>query len=323
MSKKLLFIAAVASVLFAGKTFGQTSQPTPNAFSLENLLAESEKQTNVYRENFNNLLAEETRTFEEFKKDGTVKNLRTIESNFLVYQSSKNSDFVLEYRNVTRVDGKTIGDNDKRAQDFFEKVLKSASVEQELKRIREENSRYDKNLEIFGLTLNQAPILLAHFRPFFDFQLMGKENINGSDAFVVAYKQKSESPYVVVNKSADETDKFFLSFDVDLPGALKQAKSFLKGKFWIDANAFQVLREQRELIIQPNEAIAPLTAIETDFEYEKSELGLALPKKITLVDYEIKRKDGKFTASKNTRVVFSYSKFTKSEVEVKSGDVKN
>ena len=322
MLKKSLFIAA-SFVLFIGKFFAQTSVSPPTILPLENVLAEAEKQATVYRENFNNFLSEETRTFEEFQKDGSVKKLRSIEANFLVYQSSKNSDIAVEYRNVTKVDGKPVNDNDKRAQEFFEKILKSANVQQELKRIREENSRYDKHLEIFGLTLNQAPVLLAHFRPFFDFQLLGRENINGSEAFVVAYKQKSKSPFVIVNANAEEPDKFFLNFDIDLPGALKKADSYLKGKFWIDANTFQLLREERSLVFQSNELTEPFTALEMIFEYEKSEFGFVLPKNITFLDFDIKRKDGKFSASKNTRIAFSYSKFSKSDVEVKSGDVKN
>ncbi|MCA1624632.1 MAG: hypothetical protein LC778_12705 [Acidobacteria bacterium] len=194
MPQKLFFIsfiiALTVAVAFGQKTLTSSPKlsptPLPTPFSMENALTEAEKQTDVYRENFNNLLAEETKTFEEYKKDGALKNSRAIESNFLVYQSANNPGSVVEYRNVTRVDGKTVGDSEKRAQDFFEKVLKSSTADQELKKIQQESSRYDKNLDISGLTLNQAPVLLAHIRPFFDFQFLGKENIGGSKVIIDA-----------------------------------------------------------------------------------------------------------------------------------------
>lgn len=358
MSKKSIFIFA-AVFLLTISAFGQTPKelPTPRpspkpaeirttiitdevkqlpkspSFStilkplseptIETILIEAEKQTVVYRENFNNILAEETKTFEEYKKDGKLKNSRTIESNFLAYQSAKETDSVVEYRNVTKVDGKTVGDNDKRTQDFFEGVLKSATAEQELKKIQQESSRYDKNLDISGLTLNQAPVLLAHIRPFFDFQQLGKETIGGSEVFIIGYKQKSKSPYVIFNDEKAEPDDFSIGFEVDLPDSIKEANALLRGKLWIDAKTFQLLREERELTIQPDGLNAPLTVIKTDFEYEKSNLEIVLPKKITLVDYAVKRKDKEITAVQDTRVVFAYSKFTKSDVDVKSGDVKN
>lgn len=323
MQKKIFFVVILALTITSA--FGQTTlpAPSPTPFSLENFLSEAEKQTVAYRENFNNILAEETKTFEEYKKDGKLKNSRTVESNFLAYQSAKETDSVVEYRNVTRVDGKTVGDNDKRTQDFFEGVLKSATAEQELKKIQQESSRYDKNLDISGLTLNQAPVLLAHIRPFFDFQQVGKETIGGAEIVVISYKQKSKSPYVIFNDERAEPDNFSIGFEVDLPGSIKEANARLSGKLWIDLRTFQLLREERELTIQPEGSNAPLTVIKTDFEYEKSNLEIVLPKRITLVDYAVKRKDKEISAVQDTRVVFAYSKFTKSDVEVKSGEVKN
>lgn len=330
MLKKLYFVLFLV-VLTAVSAFGQRILPTPTPmpspsptpFQLETVLTEAEKQTEIYRENFNNLLADETKTFEDYKRDGKLKNSRAIESNFLVYQSSKNSDSVVEYRNVVKVDGKVVADNNKRAQDFFETALKSVTAEQELRKIQEESSRYDKNLDISGLTLNQAPVLAEHIRPFFEFQLLGRENINGNELFIIAYRQKSKSPYVIFNNDKAEPKELFIDFEVDLPGSVKEANALLKGKLWIDTKTFQLLREERELTIQPDESKTPFTVIKTDFEYGKSDLEISVPKKITLVDYAVKRKDKEITAVPETKAVFVYSKFTKSDVEVKSGDVKN
>src|SRR5688572_2175059 len=189
MSKKLL-LAVIALTAFS--VFSQKPQPSPQIspspsptpVRVETILAEAEKQTVRYKENFSNLLAEEIKTFETHNKNGEVKETRRVESNFLVYQSAKNPERIVEYRNVTKVDGKTVGNSEKRAEDFFNDVLRSDSAEKELEKIQRESSRYDKNLDIRGLTLNQAPILAGHIRRTFDFAIVNEESFNNREAYV-------------------------------------------------------------------------------------------------------------------------------------------
>jgi len=325
MTRKFLHIA-ILTALTAAYNFAQTPlpQPTPQMsptpVSLETILTEAEKQIIAYRENFTNLLAEETKTFELYDKKGKLNDTRTVEANFLVYQSAKNPNFIAEYRNVTKVDGKTVGDNEKRAEDFFEKVLKSTTADKELEKVREENSRYDKDLLINGITLNQASVLAAHFRPSFDFRIAGREQSEGRELFLIAYQQKSKSPYIFVNEDA-KSDKLFLDFDVEAPGSVKELNALLRGQLWIDAETFEVWRERRELTVQPSGTANPFVAIETDFKYQKSENIGITPKKIVLNNYNLKRKDGELRILKDTRATFEYTKFTKSDVEVKSGEV--
>lgn len=325
MTRKILQIV-VLTVLTAIYNFAQTPSPQPTAppsptpVSLETILIEAEKQTIAYRENFTNLLAEETKTFEKYDKKGKLDGTRTVEANFLVYQSVKDQNFTAEYRNVTKVDGKTVGDNEKRAEDFFEKVLKSATADKELDRIREENSRYDKDLVINGITLNQASILAAHIRPSFNFKITGREQIEGREMFLVAYQQSRKSPYIFVNENG-RADKLFLDFDVDAPGSSKDLNGLLRGQLWIDAETYEVWGERRELTVQPNGAANPFVVLETNFDYQKSEgIGIT-PKRIVLIDYALKRKDGEWRLLKETRATFEYTKFTRSDVEVKSGEV--
>ncbi|MBA4186095.1 MAG: hypothetical protein H0X49_19130 [Acidobacteria bacterium] len=297
-----------------------TPQPSPTPVSLKTILTEAEKQTIAYRENFANLLAEEAKVFEKYDKKGKAGDKRTVESNFLVYQSAKDANSISEYRNVTRVDGKTVGDNEKRAEDFFEKVLKSTTADKELERIREENSRYDKNLVINGITLNQAVILAAHIRPFFDFKIVGREQFEGREMFVVSYQQKSKSPYISVNED-NKSDKLFIEFDVDTPGSVKELGALLRGELWIDTETFDVWRERRELTVQPNGAANPFVVIEISFDYQKSENIGITPKRIVLINYALKRKDEELKVLKQTQATFEYTKFTRSDVEVKSGEV--
>jgi hypothetical protein len=343
MTSKIFFIAILIS-LAAASNFAQTPSPTPTPTpetiitpgkpfpvlpyspprqvqpALETILTEAEKQTILYRENFSNLLAEETKTFEKYDKKGKLDETRTVEANFLVYQSAKNPNFIAEYRNVTKVDGKIVGDNEKRAEDFFEKVLKSTTADKELEKIRTENSRYDKDLVINGITLNQASVLAAHMRPFFDFKVIRRVQIEGREMYLISYQQKSKSPYIFVNESGT-SDKSFLEFDVDAPGSAKDLAALLRGQYWIDAETYEVWRERRELTLQPIGATEPFVVMETDFDYQKSENIGITPKKIVLTDYELKRKDGAFRIIKETRATFEYQKFTKSGVDVKSGEV--
>lgn len=167
--------------------------------------------------------------------------------------------------------------------------MKSTTADKELERVRDENSRYDKNLVINGITLNQAAVLAAHIRPAFDFKITGREQIEGREMFVVAYQQKSKSPYVLVNED-QSADKLFLAFDIDTPGSVREPNALLRGQIWIDAVTYEVWRERRELTIQPDGAAAPLIAIETDFEFQKSDAIGITPKKIVLTDYAFKKK---------------------------------
>ncbi len=320
MSKNLLFIVIVFS---AFSVFSQVPQisPSPTPVSLETVLTEAERQTVKYRENFSNLLAEEIKTFDDFDKNGEVKKTRRVESNFLVYQSAKMPERNVEYRNVTKVDNEPVGDSEKRAEDFFNDVLKSDSAEKELEKIQKESSRYDKNLDIKGLTLNQAPILAEHIRAFLNFKIAGEETIENRIVYVVNYAQKTKSPFIVFNDDKANPGKLYLTYFLDLPKQLRKTEPFLSGRLWIDRETFQVLAEQRNVMVKPENQEKPVAVMEISFGYQLSELGFITPKKITLTDYNVKTKDDGFTVTKDNKATFEYTKFTQSDVEVKSGEV--
>lgn len=302
-----------------------TPTPAPPPASLETIVAEAEKQTQIYREEFKNLLGEETKTFETFGKNGKSKKQTVVESNFIVYQSPKDENLVTEYRNVVKVGGKSVGDSEKRAAGLFENLAKSGSAQQELENVQKESSRYDKTLDLSGFTLFQVPVLAEHVRPFFDFTLGGEENIDGSDVYVVSYQQKSKSPYVILNNDQPKPNKLFLSFEVELPNAVKEPNALLRGKIWIDKATYQIRRERRELTVQPSASSNPLVINETELEYQSSEVGILTPKRIVYTDYNVKSKDkgANISAVLDTKATFVYTKFTKSDVEVKSGEIKN
>ena len=98
--------------------------PTTAAPNLETILTEAQKQSEAYREAFRNLLAEETKTFEEFGKTGEVEETTVVKSNFLVYQSGKKATVTSELRNVLEVNGKLVPNSQQRSNEFFGRTRK-------------------------------------------------------------------------------------------------------------------------------------------------------------------------------------------------------
>lgn len=300
---------------------GQT--PTPTPVELETILKNANAQALNYREEFKNLLSEETKTFENYDKNGTLKKRTVIDSNFIVYQSAKNQYFVTEYRYVYKVDGKLVGDSEKRTTELFEKIAKSDTADEEFARIQKESSRYDKTLDIIGLTVFQTPILADYSRPFFDFRLAGRETTGGREVFVVEFRQTKRSPYVLIDEKNPEAAKLGLTYNLDLPESIDKNNVLLHGKLWIDAETFQLLREERNLTLQTGNSSAPLNLIQNEFEYQPSDFNIYVPKKITLTYYELrsKEKGRQISTVLNTKATFDYAKFSKSDVEVKSNEV--
>lgn len=312
--RKKFFCTAFLITLFAVGIFAQTPTPTPTA-DLETILTEADKQTDFYQQTFKDLLATETKTFEKFDKNGELKDETAVESIFLVYQSVKDANKTVELRNVVKVDNKLVPDSQTRADKFLSELQKASTAEKELEKIEKESLRYDKTLRIIGFTLNQAIALSANLRPIFDFKLLGTENIQGNEVYVVSYQQTKKSPFILINKNAGDINEAYTEYDIDIPGALKKNDVFLRGKLWIDARTFQLWREERQLAIQTSE---PLVAIETVLEYSPSEYEILVPQKITFTENKIKKisKTDDYGAAKNLQAAFDYSKFRKTNVEV-------
>ena len=307
-------------LLCVGLFTAQTAEVTVN---LTEILQNANLQTQKYDAEFKNLLAAETKTFETFDREGNVKKRTVIESNFIVLQSEKNTNgsVTAEYRSVTKVDGKEVGDVEKRNADLFEQIAKAKSVKEELERIQKESSRYDKNIEISGFTLLQAPVLDDVLRPFFEFSMLDREVIGGREVFVVSYRQTKQSPNILINQKNFNNQGLILSFEADLPDSFKKSDVFLRGKLWIDAETFQIWREERELTAAKDSNNFVLQR--SDFEYQPSDFGILVPKQISLVQNKVKKTDGKFTETKNLKVSFTYSRFRKSNVDVQILDDEN
>lgn len=311
---RYLFSIAIVLAAAVSSAFAQGT-------SVNEIVDRAAAQSKVYLETFKNLLSEEKKTFEIFDKNGKEKKRKTIESTFLVYQLSKGSGEVAEFRNVTAVDGKKIDNVDGRAQDFFEKVSKSGTSSKELDDIREESSRYDADFSVDGFTLYQAIPLRDRVRSSFEFVLVGSESIDGREYFVIRYEQKTDHPLITVNSTVPVADKLESSnYDIDIEGDKKAVlNSRMRGSFWIDPVNFNIRKEVRERTIQPEGYASPLVVARNTFEYGDSEFSILTPTKIVHTQSRIDLKDK--TDRPDIAVTFSYGKFTEPNVEVKSGEV--
>lgn len=313
MIKRISF-AVIYSLVLVICGFGQT-QPT-----LDEILNQTEKQTANYQETFRNLLAVETKTFVDYDKNGEEKKRNSVEADFLVYQSSKNPKISFELRNVKNVDGKAIPNSQINSDTFFAELNKTSTLKSQLDKIQKTSSKYDKTFDISGLTLYEGIVLSQNLRPYFQYEITGKENIEGRDVYVISYWQTKESPFISINGKGADINNPGLEFEVDMPGGVKKNEFFLRGKFWVDAQNYQIWREERELVAQGNEL---LVLLETDFEYQSSNFGILVPKQINLLSNQIKKKDGKFVTVRDSSVIFSYSNFRKTETDVKILDDTN
>lgn len=312
--KKFVFLLAALFFLGTHGLSAQTTMPAPSAApDLSFIVSEAAKQSENYRQAFKNLLALETKTVVKFDKKGAAKENDIIESDFLVYQSAKDADAISELRNVTKVNGKLVPDSQKRSDELLAALRKSTTLKKELEKLEEDSSKYDNTLEINGVTLSEAVALSPNLQPSFDFKYAGVEHLPDGDAYLVSYTQTKPSSLILLNSKSD-TNGESLVFAFDLPGTLKKSDAYLRGKLWIDANTYRVRREERELFVQPAN---PLVLLTTTLEYQPSNYDLLVPKKIVLTTNSIK-KDGKnFVAAKDVETTFEYSKFRKTETDVK------
>jgi hypothetical protein len=67
---------------------------------------------------------EEIKTYDDFDKDGKLKETRRIKSTFIVYQLAKGEQ-VSEFRNVTEFNGKTVARSDGEIEKLFARTSQS------------------------------------------------------------------------------------------------------------------------------------------------------------------------------------------------------
>ncbi len=316
MTKQIL--SALSILIFTAFTVNAQDVP------LEQFLDKAYGATVKYRETFKNLVAEELRTTDYFNKDETLDDSRKVKSVFIVYQSEKNNS-TTEYRNVVGYNGKNVTRDDDDVVKFFEKLANSDSVDKERSSLRNDGVRFDGRFIVFGMTLGQALPLQPLYREFFEFKVIGKETFEGREALIVEYKQTKPTLRISVNATREEDKKqpSRYSFDTDLSNDFRPTNPRVQGKLWLDAETAQIWRDEFTVAINPATLSKPEVSSNHVREYQSSEFGILVPKKLRIESYRLKGKNDKTLAkSKKTTITCEYSKFSNANSEIKDAKTK-
>jgi hypothetical protein len=294
------------------------AQTIPTQTELENFLVKAEKSTVQYSETFTNLVAEETKTFEDYGKNGELKETRRIKSIFIVYQSPNNKS-VGEFRNVTEFNGKNVARRDKEVTEFFSKLARSNSIREELNRIQKDGMRFDGRSSAWGMTLwQESPF--KNFRPFFEYEVIGRDRIENRDVVVINYRQTKPTLLIKFNPTDEDWKKEpnGRQYYTQMPTVFRPANPRIVGKIWLDAETAQIWRNEFKVMIQPVQLSKPLTALELSYEYQSSEFKVLVPKKFVIATYKISGSSDKdLSITKDRMMRFEYSKFSEFKTETK------
>jgi hypothetical protein len=316
MTKQILLVLSI--LIFT--VFTVNAQDVP----LEQFLDKAYGATVKYKETFKNLVAEELRTTDYFNKDETLDDSRKVKSVFIVYQSAKDSS-TIEYRNVTEYNGKNVARDDDDVVKFFEKLANSNSADKEIDRLREDGVRFDGRFRAYGMTLGQGLSLQPLYREFFEFKIVGKEKFEGREALVIEYKQTKPTLWINVNATREEDKKQpkHYAFDTELSDSFRPTNPRVQGKLWLDAETGQIWRDEFTVAIHPATLSKPEVSANFLNEYQSSEFGILVPKKLRIESYRLKGKNDKTLAkSKKTTITCEYSKFTNANSEIKDAKTK-
>lgn len=286
--------------------------------NLTSFMEKVESASLKYVELFKNLTADESKTITTFKKDGTTDSTRLIKSNFIVYQTEK-EDKTSEFRMVYQQNGKAVLKSDADVVKFFEKLTKSDNAQEEFKRVKNESLRFDGNIRVWGVTLNQDFFFKSEVRKIFDYKFIEKTKINGREIYVIEFRQKEYSPFILSNPTKEESQnsKGF-EFNSPLSDSLKPTNPRMNGTMWLDAETAQVWRINYEVSINPANIGKSLLITKSSYQYQPSKFGILTPSVITISSHRVFGKKSNDVESKLFgTVVLKYSNFENIGSEIK------
>src|SRR5215510_8888591 len=161
---------------------------------LSDLLDRVSKRVEEYRLLFKDLTAEETRTTEVFNRRGEVTEKKVVLSDFFVYQSRFNEQWIYEYRPARSINAKPVANREENVQKFFNKLARAETGETEGEILFEENRKGHLRYWYFHLTLNPAGAFYKQTQGDYDFEITGREEIEGRETVIVGYAWKDPSP---------------------------------------------------------------------------------------------------------------------------------
>lgn len=299
-------LAALAIALPRRIMAQEGKTPAPRSAQLERLLDEAYARTVEYINVFKDLMVEERQSTELYDAGGMLARKRLVVSDLVVYQSWLDHKTMVEYRNVREVDGVPVSDQQQRAMNLTERLVKVDSVSKELDRIDREASRYDLNYSVKGYTLNQGMALQKEVRGAFEFQIAGRDRIEGHEVIILNYVQTVQHPKI--------------KFKLTLP-KVKSSATFYRGRLWLDAQTAQLWREEREILVRLPKFADPVPVIRLEFHYTPSKFKVLLPQRITFTTLgSIRKVEGEAPVlSPGGRVKFEYGTFEAFDVLVKPG----
>lgn len=282
----------------------QAPQPAADQAELNELIRRAALRVAEYKARFKDLTAEEEQTHEEFDAQGKIEKRRRVASDLFIYQSQLDPTEMFEYRDVKSVDGVAVKKREARLVSLLNKATKAGSLQKEFDRIQRESQRYDLGNRLYGMTLNQGITLDEKGRDAFQFKLAGREQVNGHDSIVVEYQQVSQTP----------AHKFDLR---NLPGPLKGAEAFYRGRLWLDAETTQIRRELREVTLRLPSLDRPLMFYRFELDYADSRFGFLTPRRLVVTFYGRGHLDAdkKPVTLVGARTTFEYGAFIRFAVD--------
>lgn len=311
-----IFIASIALLFF---TNAVAAQNILSASQLEDFLDKTEQTKIEYYETFKNLSSEEIKTIEDYKKNGSLDEKRTIKSIFIVYQSP-NFDRVYEFRYVFEFNGKTVARRDKQVAEFFNTLSSAQTSQAEREKLVKESNRYNgKGTYVWGHTLNQGIFVGKDMRPFFVYKIEGADKIGNRDVWLVSYRQKETSPLICFGNSRGKECK--ISFGL-VPESLLPVAPLIEGKIWLDKETAQIWKVNYEVKMKSTYSENLIDIGLAQFDYQPSEFGIVVPKNFIFLSREVFIEKGQILSAKKRQTIFEYGKFSKTNVEVKDFQIK-
>lgn len=301
------FLCSLALLLLTNTNISfaqQPPKPPSDQADVQELIRRATIQVKEYETRFTDLTAEEEQIVEEFDAQGKLEKQRRISSDLFIYQSQLDPTEMFEYRDVKSVNGVPVTKREARLVSLLNKATKADSLKKEFDRIQGESQRYDLRNSYYGMTLKQGVTLDEKGRDAFQFKLAGREQVNGHDAIVVEYHQVSQTPAH--------------AFDLkNLPGPLKGAVPFYRGRLWLDAETTQIRREVRELMLQLPSLDHPLNFFRFDLDYADSRFGFLTPRRIMITYFSRGRlgADKKPVTMLGAKTTFEYGAFIRFAVD--------
>lgn len=238
-----LTVLALASASLAGGQTATFAEAMRRAHRYVTLYEDHELSTVIARERYHQQLLD---------RDGQTKAERTLLSDYLLLQLP-NEDWVA-LRDVYDVDGTAVADRGARLKALL--AVPREQLERGVMKMARESAGFNLG-ELYYRTVNLPTFALRFLRPAsrnrIEFQKAGEEGLDGTTAWVIAFKE-AKGPTFSATPDGD-----------DVPA---------EGRFWIDPESGVVLRS--EMILGGTRRVPARATITVTYALEPS-LGFRVP----------------------------------------------